>query len=237
MWDRYCRGLVAPSQPRIDRIEKILKGTAQYYNSPLWRSYSPRKWTRLELELAAQKLEPIVYKLVRPKLPLFGETKRQKEFRILFYGDTSRYVETRNPELEKIRNYAKALALALERVPDATLGMGALDTIFLMMQDLRMTRKMDELQVFCIAWTEAERLRRQHPMLKYFPEDLFHQPVACIEESIPPLFLEYIRTSQNIRRDEAISPSAIFWYLQDGPSWEIIARSMGLIDYTEREKS
>lgn len=225
LWDRYCRGLVAPSQPRITRIEAVLSGTAQYYTSPIWRSYSPKQWTRLELELAMQQLEPASYQSLRPK---FRPSKEAISTEGSPRSSGENKEEGSDPDLPKIRRYAKAVARALKRVSHPVHGMDALSTIFLIVQDLRLMRRNDELRIFFVAWVEAEKLRHQHPLLKYLPIDLFHRPLACEEETMASDMRQHIRTTLGLTSRQPLSAGSIFVYLGRGPSWMQLARSRNL---------
>jgi hypothetical protein len=107
--------------------------------------------------------------------------------------------------------------------------MNAMDTIYLMLQELRMFGKFKYFFILCLAWSDAEKIRRQHPLLKHLPIDIFHQPVAPLAKYFSLPLLEFIRKERNIGRDDAIPASDIFWFLQNNSSWKKIARDASLI--------
>lgn len=240
MWIRYCRGVVAPSESRLNRIEKILHGTAQYYRSPLWRLYSPRKWNRLELELAIRKLNPIFRQVLRPQNGEYEDLLYCKDQGAAEIDEESKdtvdeYVfgeEDKEKEeyVIKMRVYfGLALIRALQKLSDPKLGMSALNTIFLMLQDLYLNKDFDHSLILCQAWVDAEKYCRKHPLLKHLPIDLFHQGVMPLAELLPNHILSFIRNSKNIPCGNELRPSDIFWFLKNGPNWEVSARTRELL--------
>lgn len=236
MWDRYCRGLVAPSESRLNRIERVLEGTAHYYRSPLWRSYSPRKWSRLELELAVQKLDPSFRYALRPPDGEYDDTHYWivASAEEVVDGETEEEEEEEeeddDPEIKKMRVYfGKVLVQALKKIPDPKLGMSAMNTIYLMLQELRMLKKFEYFTILCMAWSDAEKIRHEHPLLKHLPIDIFHQPIAPLAKYLPPIYLEFIRKNRNINSEGNIQSSDIFWFLQNRSDWMRLARTASLV--------
>lgn len=256
MWDRYNRGLAAPSETRLDRIEKVLRGTAQYYRSPIWRLYSPKKWTRLEFEMAIRELDPLFRYALRPQKGKYRLTSRGAEraekkiarrerrrearrgknpppWQEMFDDDGDlepEEFELPEPHPPKLRFYfAVILARALEALADPKLGMSALNTIFLMLIELHKHKNMKFYYVMCLAWTEAEKLRHRHPLLKHLPLDLFHQALLPAVKLFQPLFLENIRSARGLPAGAPIQGSDIFWALESEPHWKETARKFELI--------
>ncbi|WP_143432932.1 hypothetical protein [Herbaspirillum camelliae] len=239
----------------MNRIEKVLKGTAQYYRSPIWCLYSPKKWTRLEFELAIRELDPLFRHALRPRQGKYrltspgAERAEKKIARSERRRDRRRgkrppppqdMFSVQEPEPEeappseppppKMRFYFSViLTRALEALSDPKLGMSALSTIFLMLIELHKLKNRSFYYVMCLGWIEAEKLRHQHPLLKHLPLDLFHRALNPAIKLLTSKSQEMIRTGRDMSSGEPIDGSDVFWFFSSEKSWKDRAREFDLI--------
>lgn len=226
MWIRYCRGVVAPSESRLNRIEKVLPGTAQYYRSPIWSLYSPKRFDEDDLDRQITRLAPFFRSKLRWD---YGDYDRGPPWLEPIEEELAEVDENGNFDSETVFYYREFIEEVLSKIPDQKLGMSALNTLFLMLQEQLLKDNLDGVQTISIAWTMAEELRHRHPLLKHLPIDIFHRALIPLTE----LLSWTTEGTWNMSLFGAKQPGSawegLFEHLSRQPHWLPTAQHYGFI--------
>lgn len=226
MWIRYCRGVVAPSESRLNRIEKVLPGTAQYYRSPIWSLYSPRRFDEDDLERYIDKLA--------------GHFKSKLRWDFEDYDELPPWLNSIEEELADLDEdndfepdivfyYRELIEDILLKIPDRKLGMSALNTLFLMLQEKILRRDIGGVETISIAWTMAERRRRLHPLLRHIPIDAFHRALIPVTDLLS-WTMEDDRNLSLFEMERSDSAwESLFVHLSQHASWLPTAQEYDLV--------
>ncbi|WP_343742769.1 hypothetical protein [Herbaspirillum huttiense] len=226
MWIRYCRGVVAPSESRLNRIEKVLQGTAQYYRSPIWSLYSPKRFDEDDLERHIDKLAPPFRSRLRWD---FEDYQHLPPWLEPIEEELAEVDEDGKFESDIVFYYRELLEEVILKITDPKLGMSALNTLFLMLQEQLLRGNTAGVETLSIAWTMAEELRHRHPLLKHLPIDIFHRALIPLTDLMSWTLKGHGNMSLFKTKQPDTAWESLFEHLSRQPHWLPTAQHHGFV--------
>lgn len=143
------------------------------------------------------------------------------------------FFEYFNRRLELYRDFPIALRFispCLALLGNAKGGVSALTYLYIRIQHAVVV---EHPSLFCIlagAWTLAEKMRNNHPILKHIPQDLFHRALEGVQNN--DKFSREVFDLMGIEPGRSISYVEIYSHFDRGPHWRNLAVEMGKLPPT-----
>lgn len=185
MWSRYSRGIVAPMQQRLERIDTAFPGSARYYSSPLWMLVVEREFSWSELRVMAEWL--------------------RKLFRDAILGDARKSCVHGKFWAIPSNSY-EILMKAGMLIEDQKFGLDALTVILFILRQAELQQD-GELYLHAMKTLATAEMRKEaHPVLSALPQRFFAkliEPLRNIRFADPRVdnfwilsFEEYCRVNE-----------------------------------------